>query len=96
MNAYVCLSNLTIATLFLSFKPSCTYRMETCFIAGSTDGSAAAGGFDLDEMTAADSCNGAGSYRVTGRALLLRHFYAIMLKRFRYMTRSKKGFFAQV
>ena len=47
-------------------------------------------------MSAADVCNGAGSYRIVGSKLLLRHFYAMIIKRFRYLTRSKKGFFAQV
>ena len=53
---------------------------------------------ETNDVSIADieSCNGAGSYRVEGKALIARQFLALVIKRFHVLLRSKKGFVAQV
>ena len=40
--------------------------------------------------------DGGGSYKLSGFALVKIQFYALLVKRFHYMRRSKKGFLSQV
>ena len=41
-------------------------------------------------------CNGGGSHRIIGMALVWRHIWAIFVKRFHNIRRSKKGFISEV
>lgn len=50
----------------------------------------------IDASPAENECNGAGSYRVSGRALIFRQFRALFVRRFHYVRRSKKAFMSQV
>lgn len=45
---------------------------------------------------ASDNRAGKGSRQVKGAALFLKHFYALLVKRFHHATRSRKDFLAQV
>uniref|UniRef100_A0A3Q2CDC7 ATP-binding cassette, sub-family A (ABC1), member 4b n=1 Tax=Cyprinodon variegatus TaxID=28743 RepID=A0A3Q2CDC7_CYPVA len=46
--------------------------------------------------TASDSSAGRGSRQVKGSALILKQFYALLVKRFHHATRSRKDFLAQI
>lgn len=43
-----------------------------------------------------DSSAGKGSRQVKGSTLVLKQFYALLVKRFHHAVRSKKDFIAQV
>lgn len=45
---------------------------------------------------ASDSSAGKGSRQVKGASLVLKQFYALLVKRFHHATRSQKDFLAQV
>ena len=43
-----------------------------------------------------ESCNGAGTYKVEGKGLVARQFWALLVKRFHNVRRSRKGFISEV
>ena len=53
---------------------------------------------DTDSIAAdvVESCDGAGSYRVEGVGLVARQVWALLIKRFHNVRRSKKGFISEV
>lgn len=48
------------------------------------------------DFVTSDNNAGRGSRQVKGVSLILKQFYALLVKRFRHATRSKKDFLAQV
>ena len=46
--------------------------------------------------TTVNQCSSAGRYRLNGSTLFIRQFWALFVKRFHYIRRSKKAFVSQV
>ena len=62
-------------------------------VADSGDTNVSTLGVTAEEIA---TCNGAGSYRVQGLALTWKQFYALIVKRFLFLIRSRKSFLVQV
>ncbi len=52
--------------------------------------------FVIIEAPGVKECNGAGAYKVQGIQLVGRQFWALLVKRFHNVRRSKKGFVSEV
>lgn len=65
------------------------------FLFGENEGSIDTSS-DIDLKEAVKKCNGAGSHQVTGKKLILRQFWALWVKRFHNVRRSKKGFISEI
>ncbi|XP_024118032.1 retinal-specific phospholipid-transporting ATPase ABCA4 [Oryzias melastigma] len=75
---------------------------EQWMLQGRNAGSKVAAGADEDHngvngsQPASDSSAGKGSRQVKGASLVLKQFYALLVKRFHHATRSQKDFLAQI
>ncbi|KAJ8409561.1 hypothetical protein AAFF_G00229620 [Aldrovandia affinis] len=78
--------------------------LEEIFLKVTAEGEAAANGKAIPESNGvklgdhgdSDSGGGRGSKQVKGCSLVLKQFFALLIKRFHHATRSHKDFFAQI
>ena len=74
-------------------RPSFSQEVVEDYVIGE---SASSGDVSMSADDGVGACNGPGAYRVSGAALVGRQFWALFVKRFHYVRRSKKAFLSQI